>query len=709
MSFPRLDAGEFTAFFEAVHGVKPFPWQRRLAEHVLMGRHEDGRWPTALDVPTGGGKTAAIDVAVFHLALEAGSAVRTAPVRILFVVDRRLVVDDAHRRACAIAEKLRDAAALPPDHVLHRVAARLATLGESSSSPLAVARLRGGMPKEPDWVRTPSQPAVVVSTVDQVGSRLLFRGYGIRDTMKPVHAGLLGCDTLLLLDEAHLSQPFLQTLHAIRRLHDKWPSIGVPSLTVVTLSATQSAAAPFGTSEADSTHPVLGPRLRASKPAKLVKVDADANSDEFVQRIVSQALEVSQWGGGTASAIGVVVNRVARARRVRTLLEESVRKLAGDDAPAVELLIGRSRPVDRTDVVQRVLLKVAAQRDRSAQSDVFVVATQCIEVGADLDFDALVTEIAPLDALRQRFGRLNRTGRDIDAQGVVIAARDQVGTRPDPIYETTLRATWQVLQKHQTRVGRGKKARAVIDFGVEASRGWLPEGAELEQCLVRTKDAPVVLPVFAELWSETSPVPTVDPEVSLFLHGPEAGPADVAVVWRADLPADMFKGLRGEQLEAAVRALRERIAACPPSSLESMQIPIAEARRWLEGGLPGDVTDLELSEERPETRSLGRSPWVLRWRGLDEDTRLIRSHELRPGDVIIVPAQRGGADQWGWAPTEGAPVEDHARRANEEQRRRIIVRLHRDVLALELRRELGEIPAAEIDARVRGIDACWRS
>ena len=98
-----LSVDDFPAFFRAVHGDEPFPWQCRLARQVS----EEGRWPPLLDLPTGAGKTASIDFAVFHLALEAEmGAQRKAPLRALFVVDRRLVVDSAYDRARIIAEKL---------------------------------------------------------------------------------------------------------------------------------------------------------------------------------------------------------------------------------------------------------------------------------------------------------------------------------------------------------------------------------------------------------------------------------------------------------------------------------------------------------------------------------------------------------------------------------------------------------------------------
>src|SRR5258708_37375626 len=102
MIMSELSSADFAAYFRAVHGREPFPWQQRLLDTILTA---NGSWPSALDLPTRTGKTAALDVAVFHLALDTQSApsVRRAPRRIAMVVDRRTVVDHAFERAVAFA------------------------------------------------------------------------------------------------------------------------------------------------------------------------------------------------------------------------------------------------------------------------------------------------------------------------------------------------------------------------------------------------------------------------------------------------------------------------------------------------------------------------------------------------------------------------------------------------------------------------------
>jgi CRISPR-associated endonuclease/helicase Cas3 len=192
MNLPELPT--FPEFFHGLWDFEPFPWQTMLTERIRTGP-----WPEALDLPTAAGKTACIDAAIYALAAQVEWPInrRTAPRRIWFVVDRRIVVDEAHDRAIYIAKRLIEASKGP----LKAVADRLCELS-GTNRPLATARLRGGILRDDNCARLPSQAAVFSSTVDQLGSRLLFRTYGGSQRVAPIHAGLVGNDSLILLDEA---------------------------------------------------------------------------------------------------------------------------------------------------------------------------------------------------------------------------------------------------------------------------------------------------------------------------------------------------------------------------------------------------------------------------------------------------------------------------------------------------------------------------
>ncbi len=232
--------------------------------------------------------------------------------------------------------------------------------------------------------------------------------------MRPVHAGLLANDTLLLLDEVHLSTAFADTLAQLSVLRERHAgALGVPSrFAHVFLSATphlpQQPA--FGLI-ADDRKPdsALASRLEVSKPSRIREVAGRAELEDACA-VEAQALAKRH------DVTAVVVNRVKSASRIARLLSAAVR----DDLDVV-LLTGRMRPLDRDDVLATVRDRVTTGRDRHAASRKLVlVATQCIEAGADFDLDALVTESASLDALRQRFGRVDRLGSYRRAEGAIV-------------------------------------------------------------------------------------------------------------------------------------------------------------------------------------------------------------------------------------------------------------------------------------------------
>jgi CRISPR-associated endonuclease/helicase Cas3 len=614
---------DFPAFYEAVHGYGPFPWQARLA-HDVAARG----WPGVLALPTAAGKTSTLDVAVFTLALQAGKPLgeRTAPLRVFLVIDRRLVVDQAAEHARKLREKLEGT----PGGLVGEVARRLSSFG--GPGPLHVAALRGGMYHDDSWARAPDQPTVCVSTVDQVGSRLLFRGYGLSEFRRPVHAGLAGNDALYLIDEAHLSQPFLETLDAVGRYRG-WAECPVPGpFVVVELSATpHRPGEQFKLTDEDRANGVLRTRLAAAKPATL------GEPNQFEAEEARQARDALKREG--VRVVGVVVNRVASARRVF----EELRQDRGADAV---LLTGRIRPWDREQLLRDFLGRMRAGRPRTpGDRPLFVVGTQTVEVGADLDFDFLVTEAAPLSALRQRFGRLDRLGQFGAAAGVILLRKEKDA---DPIYGEDLGKTWAWLQG---RLGAEAGATA-IDFGIDALGELIQASPEPPPGLAE-RPAPVLLPAHADAWAQTSPTPQPDPDVAPFLHGRDAlEAADVQIVWRADLSWD-----EGRAPERVEDDWVQAVAAARPVVLEGLSVPVGVARAWLRQVAGADTADVEGLSPEPRATREANPRRALRWRGPD-GSGLVGPGDLRPGDTLVVPSDYGGADRFGWDPGRRQPVPD---------------------------------------------------
>lgn len=674
-----LTADDFAAYFEAVHGHIPFPWQARLASRVAS----TGKWPDVLDLPTGSGKTATIDIAVFHLALEAERGPdRRAPVRIAFVVDRRLVVDDAFERAQKIALKI---ATAEPGSVLALVAERLKTLS-GNGPPLIARRLRGGMPREDDWARTPAQPTVLCSTVDQIGSRLLFRGYGVSDRMKPIHAGLIGSDCLTLLDEAHLAEPFRQTLQWVAHYRgEQWRDgeaghSGPRGCSLLTATPGEQVAEPFGLNEQDYANDTLACRLAAEKPARLISLGkpgegddgaSDAEEAAFLRRMAEEterALAKLRDSDIEHPAIGVVLNRVGRARAVFKQLEERLDR----ETTWVILMIGPARPVDRDEIVKALdpIRTGAGGEKRNLDKALIIVATQCIEAGVDIDLDALITEAAPLDALRQRFGRLNRAGREIKPYAAILATKSVLGARyDDPVYGTAIKPAWEYLSASAD--GGKKKDIPVIDFGLNAFRDRMQEKPLPVDALSRKDDAPVLMPAHLDLLSQTSPIPAADPEVALYLHGTRRQPDSVTVVWRADIDPE-FQGDDDR--------VRRLLLLVPPRAAEAIELPRWAVQRWLKEGASAVrskaqqsrvleyLADIPVAEPEEEARfPRGDIRPVFRWKGDDQRSTWIDPDRIGTGDTIVVPADYGGMDTFGWNPSldDSDSVDDRADKAAE--------------------------------------------
>lgn len=513
---------------------RPFRWQQRLLDRLLQGDV-----PDAVDVPTGLGKTAVM--ALWLIALGKGA---TLPRRLVYVVDRRAVVDQASR----FAERLRQN--LPAD-----LARDLGVADRGGGLPIST--LRGGFADNRAWQEDPSIPAIVVGTVDMIGSRLLFQGYGVSRGMRPYLAGLLGADALVLLDEAHLCPPFEALLRRIskHREAELGPVVDsgttTPPFRLMSLSATGRDSAALGglsvfkLGDEDRSEGVVYDRLNAEKRLRVERLE---DPSTLAESLAHRAIEIGASGAGQHPRIIVYCHSRSVAVDVKGRIDkewQQRRSGANDGSPGwvSELLVGERRVHERTELegwLERQGFLGGSSAEHTGPA--VLVATSAGEVGVDLDADHLVCDLVPYERMVQRLGRVNRRG------GQGRSARVDVFASLRP-----------------RSVGSGSKAERARRAADDLKR-WLeplallrrvPEATERHDAspasIVEMKaQHPKVVqhattppPLYPELtrplldaWAMTS----LDqhegrPEVTPWLRGWEETEPQTEVVWRTHLPA----------------------------------------------------------------------------------------------------------------------------------------------------------------------------
>jgi CRISPR-associated endonuclease/helicase Cas3 len=405
----RTFAMDMDQTFLALTGNLPFPWQR-----ALYLEFADGRFPTSCNLPTGLGKTSVVAIWLIALA----QFPDRVPRRLVYVVNRRTVVDqttievETYRKALQSKPELR---------VMRESLSGMCAIPLDNEPPLALSTLRGQFADNREWSSDPARPAVIVGTVDMIGSRLLFSGYGVGFKAKPLHAGFLGQDVLLVHDEAHLEPAFQDLLVAVEAEQKRCGEFR--TMRVLELSATSRGTGEiFGLSDADRADGEIAKRITACKTVSLIPVAEEKK--ELADRIAMLAKD----GHIEDRAVLVFVRRVEDVEKiVKQLPKGATQQLTGTLRGLERDRMADPRRVTGCPIFARFMKLPRPDAPESEQwkiepqsGTVYLVCTSAGEVGVNISSDHLVCDLSTFDSMAQRFGRVNRFGNRNDSRIQIV-------------------------------------------------------------------------------------------------------------------------------------------------------------------------------------------------------------------------------------------------------------------------------------------------
>lgn len=430
---------DFDECFELITGNSPFHWQKQLFEEM-----KEGKFPDICDIPTGLGKTSVITIWLLALvhSLSQEKSSRKIPIRLVYVVDRRVIVDQSTEEAEKIIKAMNDAPENSPLKKLVNII-KASTLTKNGEL-IALSSLRGQKADNREWCLDPSRPAIIIGTVDMIGSRLLFSGYGrVGKNHKSLQAGLLGQDALVLIDEAHLSPVFVKTIRAIEKaVTQDFKSIR--PFKIIQLSATVSSQFSVDKEETndvlkkfefnieeESKNEIPRRRLYAQKKLEWLTIEHQPNKNSsnrkkeieahILEKVVTQAIQYKD------NAVSVIIF-LETVKLVNATYRELSKHIENPESRILRMT-GEMRGAERDEffnpenkesnkeskVVYEIFSHFLPKRKRPIDKTYYLIATSCAEIGIDLDADYGICDLSSLDSMIQRFGRINRFGLKSDS------------------------------------------------------------------------------------------------------------------------------------------------------------------------------------------------------------------------------------------------------------------------------------------------------
>jgi CRISPR-associated endonuclease/helicase Cas3 len=594
-------------------GYAPLHWQRRLFEQFCCNNI-----PRLCDLPTGLGKTSVIHLWMLALRQQIAENKSRLPTRLVYVVDRRTVVDQATKVAEGIKKNL-----------------PLLGLGEKW---LSVSTLRGQFADNHDWTINPSRPAIIIGTVDMIGSRLLFSGYRSSYKRRPLDAGLLGQDTFLVLDEAHLSVPFEKLVRALGDEGDFQRNQGRP-MRVMCMSATtgDDGPAPFKLEQTDlAGDPDTNPIVRRYEAKKRLVLEPPVEKSKVRHGVVEAAAGLVKKDN---ARVVVFTQKPEEASEIAKALRKRLSE------GTVEVLTGTMRGLERDELLEKAVMKrfldgEEKPEDRAGKEPAVLVSTSAGEVGFDLNADHMICDAAPLDSMIQRLGRVNRRGYgDANVHVYVAKADDKPAkvkgkkstgnNRWESATAAALKCLEQLVPNEDGTLDASPKA-------MDQLKGTLTK-KEFQAALSPRPDTVELTDILLDAWSMTTIAGRMPgrPPVAPWLRGLDDAEPQTTIAWRSELDVEGFGLLDPADIEDWLDAHR----VLPH---ETLSVPTYKAREWMLGRWE------QLSEE--DRLTVGDRPCIVDRGGLqlfdmkslvDELGRKLPNSPIVNSD-IVVPASFGG-------------------------------------------------------------------